>query len=272
MRGTDVAVECVGVYKEFGSGAGQVVALRGIDLKVQLGRLTMLVGPSGSGKTTLLSVIAGLLDSTRGTVRVLGEDLSSLSKSGRVLFRRHNIGFVFQQFNLIPALSGAENAAIPLLADGMPRRQAVSRSEALLEKLGLGSRVRALPTELSGGEQQRVAIARALIHEPRLVVCDEPTASLDSVAGHAVMELLASVAVWSDRAVIVVTHDSRVFGFADFIARMEDGRIVPNMEQLPAKDCRCVPMIGGEHADRTPGEHRTNTSGTEPCQRIGCPL
>jgi putative ABC transport system ATP-binding protein len=188
--------------------------------------MTFLVGPSGSGKTTLLSVIAGLLDSSGGKVEVLGEQVEQLPGQQRILFRRKNLGFVFQQYNLLPALSAAENVAVPLLAAGVERRKAVAQGVRLLETLGMGERAHALPSQLSGGQQQRVAIGRALIHEPRLIVCDEPTSALDAETGHAVMELLSEAAVRPDRAVIVVTHDSRIFGFADRIAYMEDGHIV----------------------------------------------
>jgi putative ABC transport system ATP-binding protein len=225
-QATDVAVACRGVTKVFGTGEARVEALRGINLDVLLGQLTMLVGPSGCGKTTLLSVIAGLLDRTAGEIQVLGVDTATLSGAAQIEFRRKNLGFVFQQYNLLPALTGAENAAVPLLVAGMARHQAVTRAAALLEELGLGSRGRALPAQLSSGQQQRVAFARALIHAPRLIVCDEPTAALDAEAGQRVMEVLTQVAVRSDRAVLVVTHDNRIFGFAHRIAHMEDGRIV----------------------------------------------
>jgi putative ABC transport system ATP-binding protein len=221
----EVAVSCRSVTKEFGQGESKTLALRGIDLDVYLGKMTFLVGESGSGKTTLISVIAGLLDATAGEVDVLGTQPSRLSNHQQVLFRRRNLGFVFQQFNLLPALTAAENVAVPLLADGITRAQAVARAKDLLSTLGLANRVNNLPSQLSGGQQQRVALARALIHEPRLIVCDEPTSALDGATGHAVMELLSAVAVRPDRAVIVVTHDSRVFDFADAIAHMTDGRI-----------------------------------------------
>jgi putative ABC transport system ATP-binding protein len=152
--------------------------------------------------------------------------VDTLSSTARVLFRRRNVGFVFQQYNLLPALTAAENVAVPLLAAGTSRREAVARSRVLLSRLGLAARVDAQPSTLSGGQQQRVALARALIHEPRLIVCDEPTAALDHASGAAVMELLAANAVHPDRAVVVVTHDTRVFQYAHSIARMDDGRIV----------------------------------------------
>jgi putative ABC transport system ATP-binding protein len=220
------AVIARGISKSFGQGEARVQALRHLDLEIQLGELTMLVGPSGCGKTTLVSVIAGLLDASDGELDVLGVQPSVLSPNDQIVFRRRNVGFVFQQFNLLPALSAAENAAVPLFVAGYPRAEAVAKAEALLTELGVGHRVHARPSELSGGQQQRVAIARALIHDPRLVVSDEPTSALDAESGHAVMVLLRDIAVRPDRAVIVVTHDSRVFQFADRIARMEDGRVL----------------------------------------------
>jgi putative ABC transport system ATP-binding protein len=233
----DVGVSCRNVRKHFGSGEARVEALRGVDFETRFGELSFLVGPSGCGKTTLISIIAGLLDRTDGELSVLGTRVDELSATERVLFRRQNLGFIFQQFNLLPALTAAENVAVPLIAAGTPRRSAVDRASALLSQLGLGSRLNALPSTLSGGQQQRVAIARALIHEPRLVVCDEPTAALDHASGAAVMELLAASAVRPGRTVIVVTHDTRVFHYAHSIAQMDDGRIVrvtrPNTSSIP---------------------------------------
>ena len=166
------------------------MALRGVDADVRLGELTLLVGPSGCGKTTLISVIAGLLDPTAGEVEVLGEELTTLRGRRLVEFRGRNIGFVFQQYNLLPALTAAENAAVPLLIAGWPRPKAVAKAKDVLTQLGLADRVNSLPNQLSGGQQQRVAIARALVHEPRLLVCDEPTAALDAQSGQTVMELI----------------------------------------------------------------------------------
>jgi putative ABC transport system ATP-binding protein len=219
------AVCCRGLTREFGSGPDRVLALAGIELEVRLGELTLLVGPSGCGKTTLLCIIAGLLEPTAGTVSVLGTDLATLSDQKKTAFRRVQIGFVFQQYNLLPALTATENVAVPLLIAGVPRRAALTRADAALERVGLRERKRALPAQLSGGQQQRVAIARALVHEPRLLVCDEPTAALDARAGHNVLELLREVAVQPGRAVLVVTHDSRVFPFGDRIIHLSDGRV-----------------------------------------------
>ena len=220
------AVACNGVTKWFGTGDARVQALRGLDLEIGMGELAMLVGPSGCGKTTLISIIAGLLDATDGHVKVLGIEPAKLSPKEQILFRRENLGFVFQQFNLLPTLTAAENVAVPLFVAGVERKHAIEQASELLNELGLGDRVSHLPSDLSGGQQQRVAIARSLVHNPRLIVCDEPTSALDAKTGHMVMELFSEVAVRPDRAVIVVTHDSRIFEFADTITHMEDGRAV----------------------------------------------
>jgi putative ABC transport system ATP-binding protein len=219
------AVVCRGVTKVFGDGDARVHALRGIDLDLPSGEMTLLVGPSGCGKTTLISIIAGLLDPTEGEVEVLGTNLTKLPGRRKVNFRAEQIGFVFQQYNLLPALTAAENAAVPLLIANAPRRQAVARAREMLAAVGLADKADSLPNQLSGGQQQRVAIARALIHEPRLLVCDEPTAALDAASGQTVMELIRQVAVKPGRGVIVVTHDSRVYRFGDRIVSMSDGRV-----------------------------------------------
>jgi putative ABC transport system ATP-binding protein len=172
-----------------------------------------------------VSIIAGTLEPTAGDVVVLGHDLVAMTNGAKVRFRRENVGFVFQAYNLLPALTAAENAAVPLLIAGWRRRDAVEKAADVLAALGLGDRLVNLPAELSGGQQQRVAIARALVHDPRLLVCDEPTSALDAENGRITMELIERIAVQPDRAVIVVTHDSRVYSFADRIASMEDGRI-----------------------------------------------
>jgi putative ABC transport system ATP-binding protein len=221
----EFAVRCRGVTKEFGAGDAKVTALRGVDADVRLGELTLLVGPSGCGKTTLVSVIAGLLEPTAGDVEVLGEDLTDLRGRRLVEFRGRNIGFVFQQYNLLPALTAAENAAVPLLIAGWSRPKAVAKAADVLARVGLGDKVNARPNQLSGGQQQRVAIARALVHDPRLLVCDEPTAALDAESGRTVMGLIREAAVRPDRAVVVVTHDHRVYRFGDRMLVMSDGRV-----------------------------------------------
>src|SRR6516162_1256150 len=226
IRNSQSAVLCRAVTKEFGDGDSRVLALRGVDLEVYPGQMTLLVGESGCGKTTLISIIAGLLDPTEGELTVLGEDLRKLRGRRLVQFRGGNIGFVFQQYNLLPALTAAENAAVPLIIAGVKRAEAVRRASAVLESMAMGEKLNSLPSQLSGGQQQRVAIARALVHMPKLLVCDEPTAALDAQSGQTVMGLLRTVAVQPGRAVIVVTHDHRVFGFGDRIVHMSDGRIV----------------------------------------------
>jgi len=227
------AVQCRDLRKDFGVGATQVQVLRGVNFDALQGQLTFLVGPSGCGKTTLISVIAGLLDSSAGEVELFNQKVEKFSASERILFRRKNLGFVYQQYNLLPALTAVENAAVPLLAAGVRRREAVDQAKAVLVKLGMEERLDTLPSKLSGGQQQRVALARALVHEPRLILCDEPTAALDHATGEAVMDLLAGNAVHPDRAVIVVTHDTRVFHYADAIARMDDGRIAKTELRQP---------------------------------------
>jgi putative ABC transport system ATP-binding protein len=243
MNGNDTPlVNCRDVVKIYGRGNAEVHALRGVDLDVFAGELTMLVGPSGCGKTTLLSVMAGILRCTSGRVTALGTDLERLTTWRRTAFRRDHVGFVFQQFNLLPALTAAENAAVPLVIQGYSKWKAVSAAKSLLAKMGMGDRVNNLPAQLSGGQQQRVAIARALIHHPHLLVCDEPTSALDARTGHTILELLKSVAVEGDRAVVIVTHDSRIFEFADTMARMDDGRIV----SLERQTARRVPPVWEE--------------------------
>lgn len=223
---TDLAVRCRGVTKDYGTGAARVAALQGIDLDVYRGELLMLVGPSGCGKTTLISIISTILDQDEGQCEVLGRNLRSLDHDEKVHFRGSAIGFVFQAFNLLPALTALENVAIPLLLNSVPRKLAMQRAKSALETVGLASRFEALPSQLSGGQQQRVAIARALVHEPQLIVCDEPTSNLDHETGREMMGVLRGIAKSPDRTLIIVTHDNRILDFADRIARMDDGRIV----------------------------------------------
>ncbi|MBI5598975.1 MAG: ABC transporter ATP-binding protein [Deltaproteobacteria bacterium] len=219
------AVRCHGVVKIYGDDDSRIMALRGVHLEVRTGELMMLVGPSGCGKTTLISVIAGILDHEQGSCLVFDRDLQAMAGCEKVRYRAKNIGFVFQSYNLLPALTAAENVAMPLIINGVKRKEAVERASEILSRVGMATRVRSLPLELSGGQQQRVAIARAIAHNPRLIVCDEPTSALDHETGHKVMEMLKSVAMDGNRALVIVTHDSRIFEFADRIARMDDGHI-----------------------------------------------
>lgn len=229
------AVSCHGVTKTYGQGNAAVQALRGVDLEVRMGELLMLAGPSGCGKTTLISVLAGLLQRDGGDCAVLEHDYKKMSLNETTRFRGRNIGFVFQTFDLIPALTAAENVATPLLIHGVKRHAALRQAGAVLKMVGFDDRmIQALPTDLSGGQQQRVAIARAMVHDPRMIVCDEPTSALDSENGHAVMNLMRQFALGKDRVLVVVTHDARIFEFADRIARMEDGRIT-RIENPPSR-------------------------------------
>jgi putative ABC transport system ATP-binding protein len=214
-----------GLVKSYGHGENQLYALKGVDFEARCGELTMIVGPSGCGKTTLLSVLCGTLRCESGTVELFGQALENLSPGAVTAFRGRHVGFVFQQFNLIPTWTAVENVSVPLLLNGWKRSRAESAAAELLGRVGLGEKLGAYPAQLSGGQQQRVAIARGLVHEPRLLICDEPTAALDAASGQKVLELLRESACHPDRCVVVVTHDSRIFGFADRIAEMEDGQM-----------------------------------------------
>lgn len=225
-RTDNAAIQLNGVSKFFGTGDARVTALDNVTLDLPYGEMVLLVGPSGCGKTTLISIVAGLLDASEGEVSALGQNLTRMGSNRKVRFRGSNIGFVFQQYNLLPALTAVENACVPLLIAGWNRAKAIAKAAELLTSVGLGSRLKSFPSQLSGGQQQRVAIARALVHEPRLLVCDEPTAALDAASGRTVMGLIRQVAVQPDRAVIVVTHDSRVYDFGDRIVSMADGKVV----------------------------------------------
>ncbi|MEY4833014.1 MAG: hypothetical protein RL527_1227 [Planctomycetota bacterium] len=222
---TNLAIDAADVTKAYGKGENRVVALAGADLRVPYGELVMLVGPSGCGKTTLISILAGLLRRDGGTCSVLGVDPQALRNGPRTAWRGRNVGFVFQQFNLVPTVTAQENVAIPLLIQGTPRAEAMGRAGDMLRKVGLGGRERSLPLQMSGGQQQRVAIARALAPNPRLLVCDEPTSALDGATGQSVMELIARVAHEDGHAVVVITHDERIFRFANRIIHMDDGRV-----------------------------------------------
>lgn len=218
------------ITKDFPAGDDMVRVLHGIDIEVENGKLTMLVGPSGCGKTTLLSIITGILSPTDGVVEINGVNITALKGAEKVKFRRTQLGFIFQQYNLLPSLTCAENAAIPLIAGGMNMKFATEEATEVLAQIGMKGQENKIPQHLSGGQMQRVAIARALVHNPRLVVCDEPTSALDAHTGHKVMELLRKAATNSDRAVIVVTHDSRIYEFADKIIHMNDGKIIKEEE------------------------------------------
>lgn len=228
--GYRIAVRCRGLTKTFGTDAARVKALRGIDLEVRFGEVIMLVGPSGCGKTTLISVIAAILEQDAGECVVLDHVVLTMDRTERARFRGASIGFVFQAFNLLPSLTAVENVSVPLLINGVPRKRAFERAREVLDTVGLGTRLGALPAQLSGGQQQLVAIARALVHDPKIIVCDEPTSNLDRETGHSIMNILRHAGQSPDRALVVVTHDSRIFEFADRIARLDDGKIVEVVE------------------------------------------
>lgn len=220
-----LAISVEGVVKSFPAGDTRTYALKGATLDARFGELLMIVGPSGCGKTTLLSVICGTLKCEEGRLTVFDHDLRKMREDQITKFRCENVGFIFQQFNLIPTLTALENASVPLILNGIRTGEAERRAGEVLAETGLGDKLHAYPSQLSGGQLQRVAIARALAHNPRLVICDEPTASLDAAAGQKTLELLKSSALQPDRCVIVVTHDNRIYHFADRIAEMEDGRV-----------------------------------------------
>jgi putative ABC transport system ATP-binding protein len=231
----EAAICTRGVTRDFVAGQQVITVLHGIDLDIRAGEMTYLVGESGSGKTTLISIMCGILWPTLGEVRVFGTDIYALKDDELVDFRLRNIGFIFQQYNLIPSIDVASNAAVPLIAQGMARGEARERAIAIMARLNIADQADKLPSQLSGGQQQRVAIARALVHEPRLVVCDEPTAALDAASGRRVMDLLRDVAVSSERACIIVTHDNRIFDLADRILGLEDGRITHDGQGMPTE-------------------------------------
>jgi len=222
------AVRLLGVSKTYGRGRTAVAALRGVSLEIRPGELIAVAGPSGSGKSTLLAIMGGLLTPDQGTVEVGGTDVTALPRGARARYRATKVGFVFQSLNLVPFLTARENLLLMASLAGIPRSQARQRAGALLTGLGLAGRERDLPGKLSGGEQQRVAIARALIHQPALLLADEPTASLDTERGLAVAGLLARQVHERNIAGVLVTHDLRMAATADRIVRVADGLLTEN--------------------------------------------
>jgi len=220
----DIILEVHDLTKVFGSGASAVRAVDGVDLTVRRGEILLIMGPSGSGKTTLLTMIGGLLRPTAGTVRLNGRDITSMKESELPQVRRHLVGFIFQTFNLLEALSTAENVEVALNLAGISGRQARQKAEAILSNLGLSKRLGFKPRDLSGGEKQRISIARALANDPQLILADEPTANLDSKHGHDVVVLLRDIAKKQDRTVLIVSHDDRIREAADRVLWLEDGR------------------------------------------------
>ena len=214
-----------GVSKTYGGGAAAVPALTGVDLDVYAGDILMLCGPSGSGKTTLLSIMGGILRPSSGSVAVCGEDITKMPESELPRVRLGNFGFLFQGFNLFPALTAQENVEVAFTLRGRSKRRARVEAAELLEQVGLAHKCAAYPADLSGGQKQRVAIARALAGDPPVLLADEPTAALDAASGQNVMEILRRLAEERGRAVVIVTHDSRVLHYATRMVRIADGRI-----------------------------------------------
>jgi putative ABC transport system ATP-binding protein len=214
------------VGKTYASGAAAVQALEGVNFEACAGEVVLLKGPSGSGKTTLLSILGCILKPSTGCVAIKGRELSGVPASRLPELRLRHVGFIFQAFNLLPALTALENVLLPLGLRKAPARDARKMAEDWLDRVGLSHKRNAVPGDLSGGEKQRVAIARAMATEPDLILADEPTAALDSAAGRSVMELLRDFGRTGGRAVVIVTHDPRIDVFASRIVQMEDGRIL----------------------------------------------
>lgn len=221
-----VAIAATEVRRSFKSGLGQVEVLKGVNLHIPPGEIRLLMGPSGSGKTTLLSILAGILTPTAGSVKLLGQDITGLSQRALARFRRQYLGFVFQDFNLFPALTASENIELALKVKGYAPRTARAEAVRLLQHVDLTQMADRLPQDLSGGQKQRVAIARALSGHPKLLMADEPTAALDSQTGRTVVELMRSLAREQGCTVLIITHDPRITDVADAITYMEDGLIV----------------------------------------------
>ena len=216
-------VEVKGLRRSFGQGATAVEAVRGVDLELARGEIVLIMGPSGSGKTTLLSMLGALLRPSKGTIRLGGVEITGLTERELPALRAERIGFIFQDFNLMPSLTARENVEVSLNVMGVGGRQARQRAERLLRELGLGHRLDFLPAKLSGGENQRVAIARALANDPDLVLADEPTANLDSSIGREVMRRLREIAKQRGQSVLIVSHDDRIREFVDRVLWLEDG-------------------------------------------------
>jgi len=258
-RHTDPAptlLRASGIRKVLGDGAGQVIALKGVDLELRAGELTLLMGPSGSGKTTLLSILGCILSPTDGSLSIAGHSTRGLSAEGLAALRRRHVGFVFQSYNLFPTLSAVENVMLALDVRGLSRDAAEVAREALVS-VGLAHRLTAKPGQMSGGEKQRVAIARALAGSPSVILADEPTAALDSENGHAVMALLAQVAQDRSRAVLAVTHDHRTLAYADRVVCIEDGHIISDERTTPSHSQRTNGHVDAQpHAELRAAQRR----------------
>jgi putative ABC transport system ATP-binding protein len=222
------AIRAEGLSKWFGEGATRTQAVRDVTLSARFNELLYIVGPSGSGKTTLLSMISGILRPNAGSVQVEDIDIWRLDENHMADFRLNTVGFVFQDYHLFPRLTTAENVAIPLILKRRNWNEAMREAKRVLEVVGLSGRADLAPSKLSGGEQQRVAIARAIVSAPDVLIFDEPTASLDGDTGKKIIEFVKSEVLNEHRCILIVTHDNRIFEYADRIVKMEDGRIVSN--------------------------------------------
>jgi putative ABC transport system ATP-binding protein len=229
----NVALKATGLVKWFGEGAARTYAVRDISFEANLGEMLYIVGPSGSGKTTLLSMISGILRPDSGAVEVKGKDVWSLDANAIADFRLNTIGFVFQDYHLFPKLTTVENVAIPLILKKQEWKKSLDIAMDFLEVVGLKERASLPPVKLSGGEQQRVAIARAIASRPDVLIFDEPTASLDGNTGRKIMDFVKKDILDESKCILIVTHDSRIFEYADRMIRMEDGRIVGDMDGGP---------------------------------------
>jgi putative ABC transport system ATP-binding protein len=226
------AIHAENVTRAFGEGEAMTLAVSDVTLDVAMGEMLYIVGPSGSGKTTLLSIISGILKPTSGRVLIKGVDVWNLSPSQNARFRLSTIGFVFQDFHLFPRLTTAENVAVPLILRGVEWETALSEARRFLDIVGLGKRTELQPVKLSGGEQQRVAIARAMISQPDILILDEPTASLDGDSGRNILSFVRNELLNDQRAIIIVTHDARIYEFASAILHMEDGKLSSREDNL----------------------------------------
>ena len=261
----DVILNATGLTKVFGSGAGAVRAINGVDLAVRRGEIVLVMGPSGSGKTTLLTMIGGLLKPTSGSVHINGLDITAMKESALPQVRRYYVGFIFQTFNLLEPLNVRENVEVALNLAGKNGREARRRAEGILDDLGMGHRLRFKPNDLSGGEKQRVSIARALANDPQLILADEPTANLDSKQGHDVVVLLRDIAKKQGRTVVIVSHDGRIREMAERVLWLEDGRFkdIGRLERDPS----CGMAIEPEQAHPLTREGRTYYFCSAGCRR-----
>ncbi len=258
-----IALETQQVTKTYQGGSGVIKAVDSVSIRVAEGEFVALVGPSGSGKTTMLAMLAALLKPTSGALLIGGQDLSTMSDAQRTAFRREKIGFTFQANNLVPYLTALENLELMLRLNGQLDKAGRQRAQALLERLGLGDRLHNLPRQLSGGQQQRVAIARALIHNPRLVLADEPTASLDTERAFQAVETFAALIHEQQRAGIMVTHDLRMVAYADTVIQMQDGKLA----NIITERSQIMALANGNRSEPPPQRDLTSEPRRAPVMR-----